>query len=640
MQIDKAHNKEKIINISLLAFATSLLVASFVLEKVYDISFSWDMFSSPSFYSSISFLSFILYVIGYIPLLIKSVFSFISEAKEKNYINEHLLMIVATLGAFFICEFKESIFVLDFAIVGEMIEDYAVNRSKRSIASLVNDMPLYAHLVRDDKIVESKPEELKVGDIIEIKMGEKVPVDGRVYKGCASLNLASINGESLPVDVKVGDKIISGSIVLNSSIRVVVEKPFVSSTLSKMMKAIQEEQDKKASVEKFITKFAKIYTPVVMFISLAVFLIGFASCSFSFLNGGKEWLYRALSILLISCPCALVIAVPICFFAGIGSASRSGILIKGANAIENIAKSDSFFFDKTGTLTKGSFKLINDVDKDMLQIASSLEDKSTHPLKSAFIERNELPLLDVQDFTLLEGAGIKGKVLDKEYILGSSSLLKDEGDIISSPYKVIYLISEGKVAEHFILADSAKEEARDALVALKREGVKENTMLSGDDEKIVEAVKDEIGLDKAYGNLLPEDKASFIQEEKEKGMKTCFVGDGINDSLSMLKASCSISMGDIGSDAAIESSDVVIADGNLYKVAEAKRLAKKTMSTLYIGIALAILLKVVFMVLVLSGILGRLAMLVSSISDTGVMVICLLNASRMLFYKPKYISKR
>ncbi len=647
---EKEEKKEKIENIVFFTFGLILLVAGFILEKIgvgkdseiyHEIS--WSLFQSKEFYSTYSFYSFLLYTIGYIPLLIKVIIACIGEMKEGEIFNEFLLMIVATIGAYAINQYPECLFVVLFSIVGELLEDYATSRSKASITKLVNNMPLYAHYVREDGSIEEKePEELKVGDLIEIRPGEKIAVDGTIVKGSSSLDLSSLNGESLPSDKKEGDDVFSGSINLSSLIIIRVRNEYKNSTLSKIMDLVENEQEKKAKSEKLITRFARYYTPIVMVISLLVFLIGFGVSGWDFANGGKDWLYRALSVLLISCPCSLVIAVPIGFFSGIGSASKLGILIKGSVSMENLAHSDTDVFDKTGTLTEGKFVLKNTPKKENLLLAASMEEKSTHPLASAIKDACKEELLSVDELKNIPGKGISGKINGENYYIGSKELLKEHGIEVKeedTPYKVLYLGKDGAFLDSFIVADKIKDTSEEALLSLKKEKAKENVILSGDEKRIVLAVKDEVKADRALYELLPEQKLNEIKKMKDEKKKVLYVGDGINDSPSLLASDVGIAMGGLGSDAAIEASDIVIMDDNLLKVAEAKHLSRKTLSVVYLGIFLSIFLKVLIMILVSTGILGDYAMIVSSISDTGVMVICVLNALRMLFYKPKYLKK-
>lgn len=641
---EEEERKEKIINIVFFVYGLCTLVAGFVLEKVAGFDgFSWSMFKQDGFYTSLQFYSFLLYTIGYIPLLIKILISCIDEMKEGSIFNEFLLMVIATVGAYAICEFPECLFVVLFSIVGELLEDYATAKSKQSISALVNNMPLYAHYIdASGNIIEKEPEDLEINDIVEIRPGEKVSVDGTIIEGTSSFDLSSINGESMPVDKKEGDDIVSGSICLTSVVKVRVTKEFKNSTLSKIIDLVQNEQDKKAKSEKLITRFAKYYTPIVMLIAVIVFLVGYGVSGWNFDNGGRDWLYKALSILLISCPCSLVIAVPIGFFAGIGTASKYGILIKGPISIEQLAKSKTIAFDKTGTLTEGKFVVQNNPNEDNLLIAASLEDKSTHPLASAIKEANKKELLEVKDFKNVAGKGISGVINGKCYYIGSYSFLKGEGINVTredTMFKVLYLgTKEDGCIEHFIVADKIKDVAPATIDALRKEKCENTIIISGDDKNIVEETRKNIGISDAYGELLPDQKLDKINELKKEGV-LAYVGDGINDSPSLLASDVGIAMGGLGSDAAIEASDIVITDDNLIKIPEAKHLSKKTLRVIYFGIFISLFLKALVMVLVSTGVLGDYAMLVSSISDTGVMVICVLNALRMMIYKPKYLKK-
>lgn len=646
---EKEEKGEKIKNIILLCWGIICLITAFILQKVdssYD-DISWSLFSEKTFFSSLSFIAFIIYTVGYLPLFISSGKECLEEIKEGSFFNENTLMLIATIGAYGICEFPESLFVILFAIIGEMLEDYATNKSRQSIKTLVNNMPLYAHYVSEDNsIIEKTPEEIKVGDKIEIRPGEKIALDGVVVKGVSSLDLSSINGESLPKDVKENDVVFSGSVNLNSVLVIQVTKEFKDSTLSMIMDLVENQENKKAKAEKFITKFAKFYTPIVMIIAILVFIIGFACSSFSWSNSGQDWLYKALSILLISCPCSLVISVPITFFASIGTGSKYGILIKGSIALEDLASAKTIMFDKTGTLTKGTFALVNKPSEDYLQIAASLEAKSTHPLAKAITNAYTGKLLEVEKFENIPGFGIKGVINNKEYVLGNKALLENNNAANikeeDTPFKVLYLGKSNKeYLASFIVADEIKEETKTTIQYLKNEGFNKTIMLSGDDKKIAETIGKEINLDEVKGELLPDQKLIEVENaSKDKNNKTVFVGDGINDSPSILASNVGIAMGALGSDAAIEASDIVIMDDNLTKVAEAKHLAKQTLFVVYLVIFLSLFLKLLVMVLVLTNVLGEIAMIISAISDTGVMIICVLVALTMSFYKPKYLSKK
>ena len=597
-----------------------------------------------AFLSSLSFPAFLIYTIDYAFLSFILIKNMIREIREGNYINEFTLMFLATLGAYAIGEFLESILVVLFNIVGEMLEDYATERSKKSIQGLVNDIPLHAHVVQEDgSIVEKDPEEVEVGSLLEVRPGEKVSIDGIVVSGRSSLDMSSINGESLPREIQEGEKIYSGSVNLSSVLSIRTEKPYQDSTLSRILTLVQQEQEKKARSEKFITRFSKVYTPIVVLIALVVFLLGYGLSGFVWegASGGQAWLYRSLSILLISCPCALVISVPISFFAGIGVASRIGVLIKGSLPLENIARANTIFFDKTGTLTRGNFVLKNEVEPSVLAIAASLEAKSTHPLGKAITDAYDGRTLPVQDFQNVPGGGIRGTIEGETYVLGSKAFLLQNGvqdyEEAKTPYKVLALAKEGgEKIQDFIVADEIKEGAKEALLDLKKEKVEKTFMLSGDDDRIAQAVAKEVGLDGYKAGLLPDEKLQALKEEMKRKM-VGFVGDGINDSPSLLASDVGISMGGLGSDAAIEASDIVIMDDNLRKVAEGRRLARRTMLNVIVGVSFAIFVKVLIMVLVALGYGGSYAMILGTLSDTGVMALCVLHSMSLLLYRTKYI---
>lgn len=643
---ERDEKKERVQSIAFLVGGALLLLVAFLLSHFDASSFkemAWENFSNPAFYTSLTFFSFLIYTIDYLVLSYTLVSKMIEEIRERNYINEFTLMLVATIGAFAICEFPEAILVVLFGILGELLEDFATEKSTRSIKGLINDMPLYAHLVKDDTILDCDPKEIPIGSVLEIRPGEKVAIDGVVLQGQSSMDLSSLNGESLPRDVKEGEAVYSGSINLSSAIRIQTTKAYSDSTLSKIMALVESEQEKKAKSEKFITRFSKFYTPVVVLVSIIVFLVGYGLAGFNWQgeNGGEEWLYRSLSILLVSCPCALVISVPISFFSGIGVASRFGILIKGSLPLENLSKSKVFFFDKTGTLTNGNFVLKNKVSESFLTIAASLESKSTHPLGKAIVKASDTPVLPVENFLNVPGNGIMGDIEGKTYLIGNRKFLLANGVAYfaeeKTPYKVLYLGEKnGPLLSSFIVVDQVKKYAKDAISYLKEQKVKRTMMLSGDDENIARAVKDEIGLDDCHGELLPEQKLNHIKKTMQKET-VAYVGDGINDSPSLLASSVGIAMGALGSDAAIEASDIVVMDDDLRKVAEGRRLARRTMLNVIVGVSFAIGVKVLVMILVALGFCGDFAMVLGTFSDTGIMAICVLHAMSLMLYRPKYI---
>lgn len=640
---EKEERNERLKNILLLIWGGLCLITGFIFQLV-DTRYahiSWDLFTDTTFYSSLSFFAFVFYTLGYLPLFFNALKETIEEWKEGHIFNENLLMLIATFGAFIINEHPESLFVILFAIIGEMLEDYATSKSKKSIVSLINSMPLYAHLLKDEKIIDTEPEKLSINDLIEIRPGEKIPVDGIVKKGFTSLDVSSLTGESLPKDVHENDLVYSGSINISSAIILEVRKEFKDSTLTKILNLVEDEQSKKTKTEKFITRFASYYTPVVMVLAIMVFLFGFGFSSWSWSQGGREWLYKALSFLLISCPCSLVIAVPITFFASIGKASKLGMLIKGSSPLEKLAEVDTFIFDKTGTLTKGRFSLINAVDEDILQLAASLESKSSHPLATAVINANKKPLYQVESFNNNPGLGVEGKINGKTYYIGSKDFLKQHNiNAIkdeSTPYKVLYFANEDRWLANFIVADEVKDESKEVISLLKSNKCK-TIMLSGDEKEIATKTGEELGLDESIGNLSPEEKLTKVKEIS-KEFHTAYIGDGINDSPSLLASDVPIAMGSLGSDAAIEAADIVVMTDDLKHIVEAKRLSKRTLFVAKGVIVLSLLLKALVMILVLSGVLKESAMVVSGVSDTGVMIICVLLACSMLLYRPKHLTK-
>lgn len=629
-----------------LVFGILSLVTAFTLTKV-DASYSeitWSLFSDPEFFHSYSFIAFVIYTLGYLVLLSSLLKDTISSLKKGSVINENTLMMVATLGAYGIAQFPEALFVILFSIVGEMLEGYATGKAKASIKKLVNSMPLVAHVVGERNSLEDKdPKDIPVGTLLEIRPGEKLAIDGVIESGKANLDLSSINGESVPREETIGAKVYSGSICLDSVLYERTTKLYKDSTLSKIMELVESEQGNRSKSEKFITRFSKVYTPSVILIAVLVFLIGYGLSGWVWTgaNGGQAWLYKALSVLLISCPCALVISVPIAFFVGIGQASKLGALIKGSLALENLANSKAFVFDKTGTLTKGNFVLISNPDPTYLQIAASLEAMSTHPLSLAISKAYSGKTLPVFGFKNIPGYGLSGIIDGETYFIGNQKLLLLNGVKPfleeDTPYNVIYLAKkDGELLESFVVADQLKDTSKEALSALKSEGAKQNIMLSGDRSAIAKRVGEDVGCDVSIGELLPEEKFRKVTEFA-KASKLCYVGDGINDSPALLAADVGVAMGALGSDAAIEASDIVIMDDDLKRVAETKRLAKKTMLTVYVSVGMALAIKALIMVLVALGYFGSYAMIIASVSDTGVMALCVLYVMSLMLYKPKYV---
>lgn len=576
---------------------------------------------------------FILCIVAYLILVYDVLIRAVKNIIHGEVFDENFLMLIATVGAMAIKEFQEGVLVLLFYHVGEMLEDYATAKSHESIVGLIDNMPLLAHVVTDDGIVEKKPEEVEIGTVIEVRPGEKIALDGEVVSGNTTLDLSSLTGESIPQDASVGTKVYSGTINNDGLIRIKTTKKFSDSTLSKILDLVENEESKKSKSESFISRFAKIYTPVVILIALLTFLIPSIIARFDSRTIG--YLYQALNMLIISCPCSLVISVPLAFFAGMGKASRLGVLIKGSLAIENMAKAENVVFDKTGTLTTGQFQVRNVFGEDTMRIASALEAKVSHPIAKAVVKASGESDLVVEEFENIKGEGVTGKIDGVTYYLGNASLLSKHGvevTELNSPFKVLYLGSSNGFVGSIEIADTIKDTTKDALADLKHLKVKNEIMLSGDNAEICKKVAEEVGIDETYGELMPDQKLSKLAEIKTTG-KTVFVGDGMNDSPSLLSADVGVAMGGLGSDAAIESADAVVMNDDLLKVAEYKRLSKKVMLYIYEDIVGILLVKVLFLVLAM---LGKSNMILAILADVGVLVLAVLNSLRIMLYKSKY----
>ena len=611
---EEEEKKEMIINIIRVAISAVLVGVSYV---KFD---SWIP-------------GFVLCIVAYLILVYDVLIRAVKNIIHGEVFDENFLMLIATVGAMAIKEFQEGVLVLLFYHVGEMLEDYATAKSHESIVGLIDNMPLLAHVVTDDGIVEKKPEEVEIGTVIEVRPGEKIALDGEVVSGNTTLDLSSLTGESIPQDASVGTKVYSGTINNDGLIRIKATKKFSDSTLSKILDLVENEESKKSKSESFISRFAKIYTPVVILIALLTFLIPSIIARFDSRTIG--YLYQALNMLIISCPCSLVISVPLAFFAGMGKASRLGVLIKGSLAIENMAKAENVVFDKTGTLTTGQFQVRNVIGEDTMRIASALEAKVSHPIAKAVVKASGESDLVVEEFENIKGEGVTGKIDGVTYYLGNASLLSKHGvevTELNSPFKVLYLGSSNGFVGSIEIADTIKDTTKDALADLKYLKVKNEIMLSGDNAEICKKVAEEVGIDETDGELMPDQKLSKLAEIKTTG-KTVFVGDGMNDSPSLLSADVGVAMGGLGSDAAIESADAVVMNDDLLKVAEYKRLSKKVMLYIYEDIVGILLVKVLFLVLAM---LGKSNMILAILADVGVLVLAVLNSLRIMLYKSKY----
>ena len=554
--------------------------------------------------------------------------------------DENFLMALATVGAF--CtgffgqgEYPEAVFVMLFYQVGELFQSYAVGKSRKSIASLMDIRPDYANVERDGKLLQVDPEEVAVGDTITVKAGEKIPLDGLVLEGSSLVNTSALTGESVPRQVRPGDSVISGCVNQNGLLRVQVTKAFGESTVQKILDLVENASSKKAKAENFITKFARYYTPVVVFCALALAVVPPL-----FVGNWTGWVQKALIFLVVSCPCALVISVPLSFFGGIGGASRQGILVKGGNYLEVLADTELVVFDKTGTLTKGVFQVTaihpeGVSQQELLELAALAESYSDHPISRSLKEAwgKALDTARVGQVEELSGRGVRAQVDGKEVWAGNGKLMEEIGLAYRPSGQVgtvVHVAAEGRYLGYILIADEVKPDAKEAIAALKAQGVKKTVLLTGDAKDVGEAVAQELGLDEVYTQLLPGDKVerveALLQETSPKG-KLAFVGDGINDAPVLSRADIGIAMGALGSDAAIEAADLVLMDDKPSKIAKAMEISKRTLRIVRQNIVFALAVKLLVLMLTPFG----LANLWEAVfADVGVMVLAILNASRAL----------
>ena len=551
--------------------------------------------------------------------------------------DENFLMSVATVGALAVGEYPEAAAVMLFYQVGELFQSVAVSRSRQSIAQLMDIRPDYANIQRDGQLVQVDPDEVAVGDVIVIKPGERVPLDGAVLEGTSALDTAALTGESLPRDVSVGDEVISGCVNLTGLLHVKVSKPFGESTVTRILDLVENSSEKKAKAEHFITKFARYYTPIVVFAALALAVVP------SLLDGRwGTWVPRALNFLVVSCPCALVISIPLSFFGGLGGASKQGILVKGSNYLEALAKAGVVVFDKTGTLTQGKFAVTavhprpGMEETELLELAALAEQASTHPISRSIVAAwGGVPDQDrVSRVEEMAGHGVRATVDGRQVLAGNGQLMELENIPAAPdhehPGTVIHVAVDGVYAGHLVIADRPKPTSAQALRELKQAGVRRTVMLTGDAQGAARAVAEELGLDRFFAQLLPADKVDRVEDllgEKEPGESLVFVGDGINDAPVLSRADIGVAMGALGSDAAIEAADIVLMDDDLLKLPVAVRIARKTLSIVRQNVVFALGVKA--LVLVLSAI-GRADMWAAVFADVGVSVLAILNASRML----------
>lgn len=594
---------------------------------------------------------FILYMIPYVIIgydILKKAFKGIIKGRP---FDENFLMAVATVGAIVIAlikksgDYTEAIAVMLFYQIGELFQSYAVGKSRRNISNLMDIRPDYANVEIDGKLTKVSPNEVSVSDIITVLPGEKIPIDGYIEEGESALNTSALTGESLPRDVKAGDEVISGCINLTGVLKIRTTKEFGESTVSKILELVESSSSNKSRSEAFISRFAKIYTPAVVFSALALAVIPplFSMLILHTSPLWNEWIYRALTFLVISCPCALVISIPLSFFAGLGGASKEGILIKGSNYLENLSKTKYVVFDKTGTLTKGVFNVNcihhNTMEEGkLLEYAALCESASSHPislsLKNAYGKKIDADR--VTDIKEISGHGITARVDNIKIAAGNEKLMESLGLKYKSCHKngtIVHMAVNDEYAGHIVISDEVKADSKEAVSKLKKVGVKKTVMLTGDLEKVGKEVGESLGIDEVYGNLLPADKVEKVEElinKKGKNEILAFVGDGINDAPVLARADIGIAMGALGSDAAIEAADVVLMDDNPVKIAQAIKISRKCIRIVYENISFALIIKFACLIL---GAFGIANMWVAIFADVGVMVIAVLNAIRALSTK-------
>ena len=564
--------------------------------------------------------------------------------RNKQVFDENFLMAVATVGAILLGDYSEGVAVMLFYQIGELFQSYAVGKSRRNISELMDIRPDYANIEVDGKLEQVDPDEVEIGTVIVVQPGEKVPIDGVIIDGVSILNTSALTGESLPRDAKAGDEVISGCINMTGVLKIRTIREFGESTVSKILELVENSSSRKSKSENFISKFAKYYTPVVCYGALALAFIP----PIVLLIMGKpamwgDWIYRALTFLVISCPCALVISIPLSFFAGIGGASNQGVLVKGSNYLETLAQTSYVVFDKTGTMTQGVFEVSgvhhNEIsDEKLLEYAALAECSSSHPISKSLqkaygkpIDRNR-----VTDIEEISGNGVTAKVDGISVAAGNAKLMKRLGISYQECHHVgtvIHMSVDGKYEGHILISDILKPHAKEAIAELKKAGIKKTVMLTGDSKRVADQVAKELGIGEVYSELLPADKVSKVEEllhQKSEKEKLAFVGDGINDAPVLSRADIGIAMGALGSDAAIEAADIVLMDDDPLKISKAIKIARKCIHIVYENIYFAIGIKILCLIL---GALGIANMWMAIFADVGVMIIAVLNAIRTLFVK-------
>ena len=584
-----------------------------------------------------SIISIILFVGSYLVIGGEVIITAIKNIIHGEVFDENFLMSIATIGAFFIGEYPEAVAVMLFYQIGEVFQGYAVNKSRKSISSLMNIRADYANVLRNGREIKVSPEEVNLEEIIVIKPGERVPLDGTVIEGTSFLDTSALTGESVPREVKIDDEILSGAINDNGVLKVKVNKEYGESTVARILELVENASNKKAPTEKFITKFSKVYTPIVVCIAIVIALVPpllIKDATFA------EWIYKALSLLVVSCPCALVVSIPLGFFSGIGAASKKGILVKGGNYLEALKESEIVVLDKTGTLTKGVFKVTNinakNINEDeLLEITAIGESNSNHPIAVSIANAygKEVNKNEIESYKEVAGHGVEAVIKGKKVLLGNSKLMKSNNisyDKVDTIGTIVHIAIDGEYKGNIVISDEVKENLKEALSELKSVGIKKTIMLTGDSKIVADKVAKSIGIDEVHAELLPSDKVNKVEEilnKKSANGKVLFVGDGINDAPVLARADIGIAMGGVGSDAAIEAADVVLMKDKVEAISEAIRVSRKTNKILWQNIIFSLAIKIAVMILVIFGLTDMWA---AVFADVGVTLLAVLNSMRII----------
>jgi len=641
---DGMTKKQRVMMVRILLSAGILLALQFISAEMFDTACGY------LFPSAGRWLRFVCYLINYLIIGYDILRKAIKGIKNRQVFDESFLMAVATIGAMALAiyengEYLEAIAVMLFYQIGEWFQGYAVGKSRRNISNLMDIRPDYANVERNGKLEQVDPDEVGIGSVIVVQPGEKAPIDGIIVEGNSSLNTSALTGESLPREAKVGDEVISGCISMTGVLKIQTTKEFGESTVSKILDLVENASSRKSKSEDFISKFAKIYTPAVCYAALALaFLPPVVRMLFMGLSADwGVWIYRALTFLVISCPCALVISIPLSFFAGIGGASKEGVLVKGSNYLEILSQTKYVVFDKTGTMTKGVFE-VNGIhhstigNEKLLEYAAFAESASSHPISKSLQRAygREIDRTRVSDIQEISGNGVTAKVDGMEVAAGNDKLMKH----LNIPYQdchqtgtIIHMAINGKYAGHIVISDIIKPHSKEAIAELKKAGVNKTVMLTGDAKKVANQVAASLGIDAVYSELLPADKVEKVEEllrVKSGKAKLAFVGDGINDAPVLSRADIGIAMGAMGSDAAIEAADIVLMDDDPIKIAKAIKISRKCLRIVYQNITMALVVKFACLAL---GAVGIANMYLAIFADVGVMILAVLNAIRCLFVK-------